>query len=220
MTVELYMDFLSQPSRAVLAFCIANNIPYTIKEVRLLKGDHLTPEFAQVSPNRLVPAIVHNSFALSESAAILAYLAREFSVPDHWYPSDLRQRALVDQYLHWHHTNTRLGLGVLLFAESYAALRGVKVPADSVADLERRRRSTLQYLEQQLSKCRYVVGDVGPSVADLLCYCECVHMAAIRFDFGKFPSIQRWMSLTEQVPGVQQAHAVFYKVLPKLQPKL
>jgi len=31
MTIELYLDYVSQPSRAVLAFCLLNKIPIQIK---------------------------------------------------------------------------------------------------------------------------------------------------------------------------------------------
>lgn len=41
------------------------------------------------------------------SVAILRYLAKSRKVPDHWYPSDLKQQARVDEYLEWQHTNTR-----------------------------------------------------------------------------------------------------------------
>lgn len=43
------------------------------------------------------------------SVAILKYLVQKHasSVADHWYPADLQQRALVNEYLAWQHTNLR-----------------------------------------------------------------------------------------------------------------
>ena len=37
MSVDLYIDYISQPSRAVLAFCRLSRIPVTIHEVRVSK---------------------------------------------------------------------------------------------------------------------------------------------------------------------------------------
>jgi len=43
------------------------------------------------------------------SAAIFRYLSKKFNVPEHWYPStDLQRQARVDEYLHWHHSSTRM----------------------------------------------------------------------------------------------------------------
>ena len=42
------------------------------------------------------------------SVAILRYLARDRKVAEHWYPSDLKKQAKVDEYLEWQHLNTRL----------------------------------------------------------------------------------------------------------------
>ena len=37
MTIRLYVDYISQPSRAVLAFCIINKIDVKIHEIRIAK---------------------------------------------------------------------------------------------------------------------------------------------------------------------------------------
>lgn len=41
------------------------------------------------------------------SVAILQYLVKKFSTPDHWYPADLQKGALADEFLSWQHTNLR-----------------------------------------------------------------------------------------------------------------
>lgn len=41
------------------------------------------------------------------SVAILRYICREFKVADHWYPKDSKLQLRVDEYLEWHHLNTR-----------------------------------------------------------------------------------------------------------------
>jgi glutathione S-transferase len=40
MVIKLYIDYVSQPSRAVLALCILANIPHEVIEVKLFKADH------------------------------------------------------------------------------------------------------------------------------------------------------------------------------------
>lgn len=45
----------------------------------------------------------------------MRYLCRKYSLPDHWYPSDNKKRAKIDEYLDWHHTNLRIGAARYVF---------------------------------------------------------------------------------------------------------
>ena len=45
--------------------------------------------------------------------AILNYLCDKHTKHD-WYPTDLKKRAYVHEYTHWHHLNLRLN-GSMLF---------------------------------------------------------------------------------------------------------
>ncbi|XP_064402794.1 glutathione S-transferase theta-1-like [Halichondria panicea] len=55
--------------------------------------------FAAINPNKRIPAIDDNGFILTESTAILRYLAVKHKVADHWYPTALQDRARVDKAL-------------------------------------------------------------------------------------------------------------------------
>ncbi|XP_061241499.1 glutathione S-transferase theta-1 isoform X2 [Bos javanicus] len=74
---------------------------------RAAEGQHLSDAFAQVNPLQKVPVLKDGDFILTESVAILLYLARKYKVPDHWYPQDLQACARVDEYLAWQHTALR-----------------------------------------------------------------------------------------------------------------
>nr|XP_020009511.1 glutathione S-transferase theta-1-like [Castor canadensis] len=107
MVLELYLDLLSQPCRAIYIFAKKNGIPFQLRTVELLKGQHLSDAFAQVNPLKKVPAMKDGDFTLTESVAILLYLTHKCKVPDFWYPQDLQARACVDEYLAWQHTTLR-----------------------------------------------------------------------------------------------------------------
>ncbi|TYH41856.1 hypothetical protein ES332_D11G022900v1 [Gossypium tomentosum] len=84
MKLKVYADRLSQPVRAVIIFCEVNGIDYEEIKVDLANREHLTPEFAEINPMQQLPAIVHGSFKLFESHAILIYIASSFpGVADH-----------------------------------------------------------------------------------------------------------------------------------------
>jgi hypothetical protein len=51
MAIELFIDYISQPSRAVLAFCLLNNIRVTITETRIAKLQVLVRPLSISTPN-------------------------------------------------------------------------------------------------------------------------------------------------------------------------
>lgn len=90
--INLYMDWLSQPSRAVAIFCEITKIPVDISEVKILKRQVRSAEFKKLNPNMRVPAIKDGTFVLYESHAILRYLCstKQERVAEHWYPRDAK----------------------------------------------------------------------------------------------------------------------------------
>ena len=127
--VNLFIDYFSQPSRAILTLCNLENIPYRVVETRLAKGDTLSQKFKQINPRGQVPAIIHNDRPIIESGAILRYLCNEFLPEDNqFYPrSNQEKLAEIDQYLNDHYHTTRLVAGYI-FATLFAKPLGVKMP--------------------------------------------------------------------------------------------
>ncbi|XP_064889807.1 glutathione S-transferase theta-1 isoform X2 [Columba livia] len=68
MGLELYLDLLSQPCRALYIFARSNNIPFEFKRVDLMKGQHRLEEFRKVNLLMQVPALKDGSFTLAESS--------------------------------------------------------------------------------------------------------------------------------------------------------
>ncbi|TFW03159.1 glutathione S-transferase [Oxalobacteraceae bacterium OM1] len=59
-----------------------------------------TPEFLAMNPNGLVPVLRDGDFVLWESNTIIRYLASRYD--GEWlYPSEVRHRAHVDQWIDW-----------------------------------------------------------------------------------------------------------------------
>ena len=79
-------------------------LAYEMKPVNIGAGDQFKPEFQAISPNGRMPAIVDpdgpdgKSLSIFESGAILQYLANKTGL---FYPTDVRARVEVDQWLFW-----------------------------------------------------------------------------------------------------------------------
>jgi glutathione S-transferase len=66
--------------------------------VNLVAGEHRRPEFLKINPAGKLPALVDGDFVLTESVAIVLYLAEKYSDAA-LLPTDLQQRAELNRWL-------------------------------------------------------------------------------------------------------------------------
>ena len=101
--MKLYMHPVSMTSRPVRLFIAENKIPVDEVTVDLFTGEQYQPPYAELNPNSLVPMIEDGDLRLTESSAILKYLADKIGSPA--YPKDLKKRAKVNEVMDWLNTN-------------------------------------------------------------------------------------------------------------------
>ncbi|KAI3453701.1 hypothetical protein Pfo_010364 [Paulownia fortunei] len=179
MELKLYVDRLSQPSRAILIFCKANGIEFEEVKIEIGKMQHRSPEFAEINPMKQIPAIVHGDFKLFESHAILIYLASAFSgVADHWYPADVHKRAKIHSVLDWHHSNLRRGSVGYLFNTSIALAFGLPLDPKAADEGEKLLSASLATIESYWLEGDgpFLLGNSQPSIADLALVCEIMQL--------------------------------------------
>lgn len=113
--LQLYFTLGSPPSRAVLQTIRMLGLDVEVKNLSLLKGEHLTPEFLKLNPMHQVPVLVDGDLILTESRAIMAYLANSRKPGSSLYPTDPKKRVLVDQMLFFDCVNLfELGAGIMV----------------------------------------------------------------------------------------------------------
>jgi glutathione S-transferase len=100
--MQLYMNPVSNTSRPVRLLVMENNIPVEERVIDFNTGEHLKEPYISLNPNGLVPTLVDGDFVLTESSAIMKYLAEKFNLPS--YPKDLRKRARVNELMDWFNT--------------------------------------------------------------------------------------------------------------------
>ncbi|XP_055054385.2 glutathione S-transferase theta-2 [Misgurnus anguillicaudatus] len=222
--VKVYLDLLSQPCRAVFIFLKNNKIPHTVDYVALRKGEQRSPDFTKLNPMQKVPVMDDNGFVLTESDAILKYLATTYNVPDHWYPREPVRRARVDEYTAWHHMNTRLHAAkVFIYEVLLPRMTGQPTDAGkfdkALAELD----ETLDKLENMfLKRQAFLCGD-DISLADLLAVCELMQPLGGGRDILKDrPKLQTWKSRVQSAlsDSFDEAHSVLYRLRDKSNAKL
>ncbi|KAK4797226.1 hypothetical protein SAY86_029552 [Trapa natans] len=227
MKLKVYADRMSQPSRAVIVFCKVNGIDFEEVRVDISKRQHLTPEFAEINPFAKVPAIVDGRFKLSESHAILIYLACAFpGVPDHWYPADLLRRAKIQSVLDWHHSNLRKGAVGYVLNSTLAPAFGLSLNPEAATKAAEVLSSSLSTIESiwLKGKGRFLLGGFQPTIADLSLVCEIMQLEVLdekdrdRF-LGPHKKVQEWIENTRKAtqPHFDEVHKILMKAKMMLQ---
>ena len=204
MVLTVYSHPISQPGRAINIFVQATNIEHEFVLVDLMKGEQKKPEYLAKFPQGQVPAISDGDFNLSESHAILTYLATTRHVADHWYPADPQRRALVDRYLHWHHGGLRRG-AMVVFATVFAPMMGKTIPEALVAEAAEIRAKGFSQLEAWLTATPYLAGS-EVSIADISALCEVTGHRLVDFDLTPYPHVQAWVTRMFEIPAVAEGH--------------
>ncbi|EDV22066.1 expressed hypothetical protein [Trichoplax adhaerens] len=215
--VLFYVDPVSEPCRSVQMFLDATNIPYEAKIINLLTAEHRTDEYKAINPTQTVPAIAHGDLKLFESVAILIYLTDKFSTPDHWYPSDLKKRAKINEYLQWHHMNTRWKGGLLVMLKFVFLPMFLKVEVS-----EEEQNAAITALKETLDvfeKCflkdnKFIAGD-EISIADLMAIGELIAPDGIGIYAGKNrPKVEAWHNRVKEALGSHYdvAHKTLYEL--------
>lgn len=214
--VEVYGFAMSQPTRAVVWFLQINSIPYVYHNVDLTQGAQRNPEFKKIHPFQKVPAIVDNGVRVFESHTIVKYLARKYQTPDHWYPSNLEQSLIVDEYLDWHHLNTRKALAGLVFAKYIAPKFGMTVDESGIKNAEKDAHIALKGLNDVwLADSRWIGGNSEPSIADLFAYQEIAQLGLLGpINLENYPKIVAWFEKIKTIPHYEDAARLLSPFLP------
>jgi len=171
------------------------------------------PEIIKRNPNGQIPVIEEkDGFVLYESNAILPYLADKYKAHD-WYPTDLRARAKINQYLHWHHSAIRANAtnGLFVPLVNYATKA---ISADvAKAQIDKAKKvfpSQLAILEAHLKDHKWIGGSYEkPTIADLHAYTEIGQLQFLElWDFKDLPHLRRWIADVEKLPKHDQVHKV------------
>ncbi|XP_064459322.1 uncharacterized protein LOC135369735 [Ornithodoros turicata] len=101
MPVDLYCSSGSPPCTFVRVVAKLLGVELNLKKVNLMAKEHLQPEFVKLNPQHTVPTLDDDGFVLWESRAIGTYLVDKHAAGSKLYPSDLKERAVVNRLLYF-----------------------------------------------------------------------------------------------------------------------
>lgn len=221
MTVRVFADLMSQPARATVIFCRVAGIEHKHVPIRITNGDTRTEEYTKMNPFQKVPVIQDGDFALTESVAILRYLAREKNIADHWYPKDSKAQAKMDEYLEWQHLNTRAMCATYFLSRLLIPLTtGKKANSEKVAKDKKNMEKTLNEIENiwlRGGNKQYICGE-QLSVADIMACCELEQPSLAGYEVREGRNIlSDYMSRVKEDlnPHYDDVHNTLYKMRGK-----
>lgn len=213
--MKLYYHPASTTSRGVVLFAADNGIDLDFQVVDLFTGAHYQPEYAAINPSRQVPVLDDDGFRLTESSAILKYLADK--VGSAAYPADLRQRARVNERMDWLNTGFYRDFGYgFVYPQIFPFMRRAddKVQQATVEWGRDKARRWLEVLDRDL---------IGPgnawlcgndiTLADYLGAPMAALGDVIRCDYAAYPNIRRWMGNMKARPNWPKVGEAFEKYL-------
>ncbi|UOA14230.1 MULTISPECIES: glutathione S-transferase family protein [Sulfitobacter] len=191
--VRIHHFAKSGHAHRALVFAKLAGIPHEIVPVDLAAGAQKSPKFLAMNPNGQVPVLEDGDVVVSDSNAILVYLARAYA--QDWFPSDAIGEADVQRWL-------TLAAGEIAFGSCAARLItvfGAQLDPDFAAAVAAR---ALQKLEYRLTDHDWLVGD-GPTIADVACYSYTAHAPEGNISLDSYPHVRAWLARFEALPGFE-----------------
>ena len=207
-----YMHPVSMTSRPVRLFIAENGIEGEEQLVDLMAGEHYEEPFTAINPNRMVPVLEDGDFRLTESSAILKYLADRIDSPA--YPKGLRERAKVNEIMDWFNTN---------FYRDYAY--GWIYPQlfpHHKRPTEEAHQATIAWGKEKAKGWLRILNDywLGAdkpylcgnriTIADYFGICLLTLGEVIRCDFSAYPNIERWLANMKRLPSWPKVNEALY----------
>ncbi len=175
--VELLLRLLDLPYRFI-------NVPAEMRR---------SAEFRQLNPLGQVPVLQDGDLVLTDSNAILVYLARRYAPGSAWLPEDPVGAAKVQRFL-------SIAAGEVMYGPAIARMIAQWSMDGNAAHASRVAAKLLAFLESHLAAHRFLAAD-HPTIADLACYSYVAHAPEGGIPLAPYPAIRNWLGRVEALPG-------------------
>jgi len=169
------------------------NLPAEIVRVDLRAGDQKQPEYLVKNPFGQVPTLEDDDITLTDSNAILVYLAAKYDADRTWYPVDPALAAEVQAWLAKASKDLVEGPGAARLVTVFGAPRNHEEAINKAHDL-------LAVMDSHLATRKYFVSH-QPTVADVALYTYTAHAPEGGVDLTGYAHVTRWLATIEALPG-------------------
>jgi len=154
-----------------------------------------TPEFLQLNPLGQIPVLQDGDILLTDSNAILVYLAKRYAPGSSWLPEEPLAAARVQRWL-------SIAAGELKYGPATARIATLwGNPADR-GEADQIAARLLRFMEGHLADRQYLAAE-HPTIADLACYSYIAHAPEGDISLEPYAATRRWLTRIESLPRFQ-----------------
>lgn len=191
--IKLFRHPLSGHAHRVELLLSLLKVPTELVFVDLAKGAHKQAEFLAINPFGQVPVIDDNGTVLSDSNAILVYLAKKYDSSGRWLPAEPVAAAKVQRWL-------SVAAGQIASGPATARLITVfGAPYDAESTIARS-HALLQVVEKELASSPFLAGNTA-TLADVAGYTYIAHAPEGNVSLADYPQVRAWLARIEALPG-------------------
>ena len=191
--ITLYRHPLSGHAHRVEVFLSILGLEANIVDVDLMSGAQKQAEFLAKNTFGQVPVLVDGDVTLSDSNAIIFYLAKKYDATNSWFPENLVAAAEVQRFL---------SVAAGRVASGPAAARLITLfgaQMDPVSTISAS-HSILTLIDTHLNGKSWLVGD-KPTIADIANYAYIAHAPEGNVSLSPYPNVQRLLKNIEALDG-------------------
>lgn len=210
--MKLYTYPASPVCHPIAMFIADHAMEVEQQVVDLMAGEQYQPAYAAINPNNAVPVLEDGSFRLTESSAILKYLADLVDSPT--YPKPLQARARVNSAMDWVNTGLYRTFGYSLCYPQ--VLPHVKLPDPTAQSLtlaggQAGSRKMLGVMNDHMlgDKNSWLCGDTL-TIADYFASGILSLGVLTNCGFGSWPNVARWYKRMEDLPNWKSSTAALF----------
>jgi glutathione S-transferase len=192
--MKLYHHPLSGHAHRARLFLHLLDVPHDAVEVDLAAGAHKTADYLRMNRFGQIPVLVDGDTVISDSNAILVYLAKKTGATQ-WLPETPLEAAAVQRWL-------SVAAGQIAFGPAAARLItvfGAKFNADEVIT---RAHAVLSVIDEELQSRQWIadIGSQHPTIADVALYSYIAGAPEGNVDLSGYTNVDAWMKRIETLP--------------------
>ncbi|WP_374377567.1 glutathione S-transferase family protein [Dongia sp.] len=190
--MKLYHHPLSGHSHRARLFLSLLSIPHELVLVDLAKGAHKAPDFLKLNPFGQVPVLDDDGTIVTDSVAILVYLAKKQRRTD-WLPEEPLAAAKVQKWL-------SVAAGEIAYGPAAARLITVFGANFRPEEVLTRANNILKQIDATLTQQDFIAS-AKPTIADVALYSYIASAPEGNVDLSSYAHVRAWLKRIEALPG-------------------
>ena len=149
-------------------------------------------KFLALNPLGQIPVLVDGDLVLSDSCAILVYLAKLYAPNSHWLPEDAIQSANIQRWL-------AIASGEIKYGCAIARMQKLWGGDWDLAQAQRIAHRILKFMDAHLIQQKWLATE-HVTIADIACYAYVAHAPEGGISLNEYSNVQRWITDFEALP--------------------